>query len=253
MTQAQTKTTGPAPAFYMELTVSFAGFGGHPDRSEKMIRARNSSGVSMYATELSHPDERYTTRKIYYPEGIERSTLDVYKSVATVSLPGNKAGIAQTDVRACMAPGEKLEGQVMLSGIRMYRVVEEDARKVSSRTIWPEGGCVEAESVHHWRDESGKLGGTTTTKLNILRLENPPPDLFEVGADYVEESQTEGMIREYAGKKERIPNNLVETGLEMKRYRRYGPGPGGQAEQFVKKHHMKLPDPNSKAMKISLQ
>ena len=161
-----------------------------------------------------------------------------------------------TDLKACMASDEKFVEEVKLAGIRMYRVTGEDPQKISSRTIWLEGGCVEVESVHQWREVSVKLGGVTTVKLDYLSLNEPPASLFEIASDFHEESQTEASMREYKDDMSKAPKCLLDSFNrkdELKRYRRLGPGPGGKAEAFVKQHGRKGPDPNIESMKIRLE
>jgi hypothetical protein len=152
-----------------------------------------------------------------------------------------------------MAPKETLIGEVKLFGIRMYRLLggyNDDAE----RTVWPEGGCTDVESVITFRDEKGVAFERTTVKLNYLNLDrNPPKWLFEVPDSFTEESQSEARAKAYATV---LPSDKVQaimkgssTERELEQYRKYGPVPGGAAEEFVKSHGFRLPDPNSAALK----
>ncbi len=247
----QTKVSS-APVFMMEATVYLNGFGG-PDRHFKQVHARNSAGLAMSGDRtLTEAGQTWQRRTIVYPEGVVRSTLDPYRAVTTLKYgPDNVMTFkVQADLKRCLSPGEKMAEEVTLAGIRMYRVTGEDPGRISSRTIWLEGGCIEVESVHQRLELSGKLGGVTTTKLDYLHLSEPPPELFVVPSAYNEQSEAEVAAKQYAADPRKMPPQLVQR---LKLYRRLGPGPGGQAEGFVKSHGFTTPDPLLASMKINLQ
>ncbi len=258
---AQTQAPSHPGPFFYEGTVYFSGFGTNPPRSIKTMRARNSAGIGVrgdgYDVKNEQVKSEWKFRKIYHPDGLVQSTHESVRSVTSIFYGSPQVQTkVPNDLKACIGTDEKLVGDLILAGVRVSKISSDSSRAVSTRTIWVEGGCVELESVHQWREITGKLGGITTVKLDVLKLEEPPADLFTVTSDYIEESQTEASLRDIGYDLSKATSDFHETLAsqgEMKMYRNLGPGPGGRAEAIARQHNLKAPDPSSRAMKISLE
>ncbi len=263
LVKGQTKVVVNIPSYVFETTTTYQGLGtraDQPARVTRQIHARRPDGLTMWGDENSaFKGSGPYFRIVTFPDGGQRSAIDLAKAVTTIAQQAGSSKYrpeAPKDLRTCMGPGETLAGEVTLFGVKMWKVATSpgaDERGDMERAVWLEGGCLTVESAMTWRNLLGQPMEKVSMRLDYLNLtDNPPAHLFDVPFDYEEMSDTEAQVKAYSTLgPDKVPKcwkDKLASGSEFKMYRKFGPGPGGLAEKFVKDHGFKAPSPNSDAM-----